>query len=68
MNPNSSYMFYNFDGLTSVDLSTWNASEVTSMAYMFYDDTNLKKVNLTNTDVANLVTTDHMFQYCSSLT
>ena len=40
------YLFYGYSGLTSLDLSGWDTSNVTDMTDMFTDCTSLKKITM----------------------
>lgn len=61
-------MFSGCSGLTSLDLSSFNTSNVTSMWEMFSGCSSLKKLDLTNFDTGNVYYMQKMFKGCSSLT
>ena len=61
-------MFYDCSGLTSIDLSNLNTSNVTNMAYMFYHCSGLTSLDLSNFDTSKVTNVKYMFGYCSGLT
>ena len=59
-----SHMFDNCFGIISIDLSSFDSSQVTNMSYMFNSCTNLSSINLNNFNT-NLVTDmSYMFDSC----
>ena len=69
MNPDSSYMFYNCNNLTELDLSNLDTSNVTNMSYMFSNCNSLNEINWLNAwDTSNVTDMWWMFNGCSSLT
>ena len=51
-----------------VDISSWNTSNVTTMAYMFCHCKKLKKIiGIENLDVSKLENANFMFSYCENL-
>ena len=62
------YMFYGLTNLIEVDLSDFDASEVTNMNGMFYGCTNLEKITLGNINTNSLVSIIATFSRCSKLT
>ena len=68
MNSDSSYMFDNMRWLNRIDMSGWNASNVTNMGYMFYYCNKITSLNLSGWNTSNVTDMNHMFGYCSSLT
>ena len=64
---NMSYMF-NLTHLTSLDLSGFDASNVTSMRSMFEDCRNLTSLDLSNLNTSNVTTMEWMFSECSNIT
>ena len=66
-NPDSSYLFYNFESLTDIDLSYLDTTQVTNMAYMFAFCIALQKLDLNNFQTNNVVTMRNMFTFCMSL-
>ena len=65
---NMSYMFYNANKITALDLSTFDTSNVTTMFQMFYTCSSLTSLNVSNFDTSNVTTMTSMFNECSSLT
>ncbi len=63
-----SYMFAYCTGLTSLDLSGFDTSAVTSMTYMFDHCTGLTSLDLSSFDTSAVTDMDHMFAHCESLT
>ena len=64
---NMSYMF-NLTHLTSLDLSSFDASNVTNMRSMFEDCCNLTSLDLSNFNTSNVTTMEWMFSKCSNIT
>ena len=62
-----SYMFYECESLTSLDLSGINTSAVTNMEYMFARCSALTSLNLTGLDASAVTSMFRMFNGCSSL-
>ena len=62
-----SYMFSYCSSLTSLDLSNWDTSNVTSMTSMFYNCNNLTSLDLSNWNTSNVTKMNLMFYYCTSL-
>ena len=67
LNPNSSNMFYYCEGLTSLDLSSFDTSNVTRMDWMFRDCTGLTSLDLSSFDTSNVTNMGMMFYKCESL-
>ena len=63
-----SYMFYYCYKLTSLDLSGFNTSVVTTMASMFYGCRGLTSLNLSSFDTSAVTKMASMFSGCSGLT
>ncbi|WP_407433055.1 BspA family leucine-rich repeat surface protein [Methanobrevibacter sp.] len=61
-------MFAYCDGLTSLDLSSFNTSNVVNMYNMFNYCTSLTSLNVSSFDTSNVTTMESMFYYCSGLT
>ena len=55
------------DKLKTIDLSSLNTSQVTSMYEAFYDCSHLKEINLTNVDTSNVTNMSNMFRYCQRI-
>ena len=60
-------MFFNCDGLTSLDLSNFDTSKVTDMNGMFQDCNGLTSLDLSNFDTSNVTDMHWMFDDCFSL-
>ena len=63
-----SYMFYNCQALTSLDLSSFDTHNVTTMYRMFFWCNSLTSLNVSNFDTQNVTTMKGMFTRCESLT
>ena len=55
------------DELKTLDLSSFDTSQVTSMNEAFYKCTNLTSIDLTNLDTSNVTYMNSMFYNCNSL-
>ena len=64
---NMSYIF-NLTHLTSLDLSSFDASNVTNMRSMFEGCLNLTSLNLSNFNTSNVTTMEWMFSKCCNIT
>ena len=62
-----SYLFYECESLTNLDLTGWDTSNVKDMSYMFSGCTNLESVNLESFDTSKVENMALMFDRCSSL-
>ena len=61
-------MFYNCSGLTSLDLSSLEASKVTNMSYMFYNCSGLTTIYASDKwDTNKATNSNNMFKYCTEL-
>jgi surface protein len=61
-------MFYGCNNLTSLDLSSFDTQDVTSMGYMFQNCTALKTVYVGNAwSTAKVTASTNMFRNCTSL-
>ena len=67
LNPDSSYMFYNFTGLTNIDLSQFNASNVENMNHMFSKTTSLTSLDLSTVNTTNVTDMSSMFEDSTAL-
>ena len=67
MNEDSSYMFYYCNGLTSLDVSDFDTSNVTYMGYMFNHCSGLTSLDVTSFNTSNVTNMNCMFHSCSSL-
>ena len=65
---NTSYMFYECDSLTNIDLSNLNTQNVTNMSHMFSQCNSLTNIDLSNFNTENVINMNSMFYECSSLT
>ena len=63
----ASYMFSNCSGLTSLDLSSFNTSNVTSMKSMFEHCSGLTSLDLSSFDTSKVTNMSHMFSGCKGL-
>ena len=54
-------------GLTSLDLSTWNTSKVTSLYHTFEGCNKLTSLNVSTWDTGKVTNMDNTFSYCVSL-
>ena len=64
---NCSYMFRKCTNIRSIDLSSFDSSDVTNMKYMFGKCYNLEEINLENLDTENVKNMSFMFNKCSNL-
>ena len=60
-------LFYYYNG-TSLDLSSFDTSNVTNMSYMFYYCQNLTSLDVSNFDTSNVTDMSGMFNDCRNLT
>jgi len=60
-------LFARLTNLTSLDLSSFNTSNVEFMNYMFYYCANLESLTISNFDMSNVKETDYMFTDCNDL-
>ena len=60
-------MFYNLKNIVEVDLSDFDASQVTSMYWMFLSCSNLKKINFGNINTSLVENMQSIFNDCKSL-
>jgi surface protein len=61
-------MFFVCKSLTTLDLSSFNTSNVTDMGYMFNDCESLTTLDVSSFDTSNVTNMDVMFESCKSLT
>ena len=64
---NSCFMFFNCSSLNSIDLSSFNSSNVTKMCCMFTGCTSLNSINLSSFNTGNVKDMSNMFSFCRSL-
>jgi len=60
-------MFYNCQGLQSIDLSSFNTSNVTDMNNMFYYCQGLQSIDLSSFNTSNVTNMSYMFYNCQGL-
>ena len=60
-------MFYSCSGLTSLDLSSFDTSNVTDIMQMFQNCSSLTTLNVTGWDVSKIEYSTFMFYNCTSL-
>ena len=65
---NMSYMFYNCNSLTNLNLSSFNTANVTDMSMMFVACNSLTSLNLSNFNTSTVTDMSDMFWGCGSLT
>ena len=63
-----SFMFYNCDRITNIDLSSFNTKNVIKMLSMFEGCSNLTSINLSSLNTQNVMEMTAMFNKCSNLT
>ena len=63
-----SFMFYNCNNLTNIDLSSFNTQNVTNMSFMFCECSNLTNINLSSFNTQNVTNMFSIFSNCSKLT
>ena len=61
-------MFNGCKSLTTLDVSNWNTSNVTSMDSMFSNCESLTTLDLSKWDTSNVIYMSNMFRYCNALT
>ena len=61
-------MFRGCSGLTSLDLSNWDTSNITNMESMFRACTELTSLDISNWDTSKVTDMSYMFRGCTSLT
>ena len=64
---NTSFMFYWCSSLKSIDLSSFNTSNVNNMSYMFSWCESLKSIDLSSFNTSNVNNMSYMFYWCRSL-
>ena len=60
-------MFYDCSNLTSLDVSNFDTSKVTSMSSMFMDCSGLTSLDLSSFDTSNVMNMQYMFGWCDTL-
>ena len=67
-NVDSSYLFYNFSGLTNISFNrNFNTSNTINMSYMFSHCSALTDLDVSNFDTSNTTNMFHMFSYLTNL-
>lgn len=67
-NEDSSWLFYNFTSLTSIEFNdNFDTSDVIDMSYMFQFCYSLESINLSNFSTVNVTDMNHMFNRCYNL-
>ena len=61
------HIFWGCTSLESIDLTSFNASNIDNMSCMFYECTSLKSINLSLFDTSKVYNMSHMFFCCKSL-
>jgi uncharacterized repeat protein (TIGR02543 family) len=62
------YLFYNCSSLKTLDLSSFDTSQVNDMEYLFYNCSSLKTLDLSSFDTSQVTSMCKMFYGCISLT
>jgi surface protein len=62
-----SNMFYNCNSIKSIDLSSFNARNVSNMSNMFFNCDNLTNINFSNFNTENVIIMSNMFCQCYNL-
>ena len=60
--------FYDFEKMTSIDLSALDTSEVTNMGDMFVGCSSLTSLDISNFDTSQVTNMSRMFNFCYGLT
>ncbi len=68
LNTDSSNMFHYLPDLSSLDLSSFDTSQVTDMRYMFSELSNLADLNLSNFNTSKVTNMESMFDGMSKIT
>ena len=63
----ANYLFYNCSSLINIDLSNFDAKNVTDMSYMFYQCSSLINIDASYLNSENVTNMRYMFCNCSSL-
>ena len=66
-NKDSSYLFYEFENVESIDLTYLDTSKVTNMIQMFGSCESLTSLDLSLFDTSQVINMGYMFSSCSSL-
>ncbi len=68
MNRWSDYMFYNMQGISSLDLSHFDTSNVTEMQYMFSKMSSITSLDVSHFDTTKVTNMSNMFDGMNSIT
>ena len=68
LNQDSSYMFFGYEALTNLNVSSFDTSQVTNMSWMFSSCKALSNLDLRNFDTSQATNMSAMFAYCEALT
>ena len=60
-------LFYSINNLQSIDLSSFNAENVSNMSYMFYGCNNLEGIDLSSFNAPNVINISKIFGNCINL-
>jgi len=66
-NPNSSFLFYRFNNVTTIDVTNLDTSYVTDMHQMFQGCNNLLLIDVSNFDTSKVTSMSSMFSDCNKL-
>ncbi|HBA37735.1 MAG TPA: BspA family leucine-rich repeat surface protein, partial [Firmicutes bacterium] len=61
-------MFTGCENLTSLDVSKWNTSKITSMSMIFSNCKSLTSLDISKWNTSNVTNMDYMFSGCNKLT
>jgi surface protein len=61
-------MFFGCNVVTSLDVSSFDTSNVTDMKYMFYRCNTVTNLDISSFDISNVTDMQHMFNECSEIT
>ena len=64
---NMGFMFYGCSSLKSIDLSSFNSSDINNMCFTFCECSSLNSLDLSSFDSSNVKDIQSMFNKCSSL-
>ena len=64
---NTAFMFFNCSSLKSIDLFSFNTTNVSSMNKMFFKCSSLESIDLSSFNTTNVTDMSNMFSHCSSL-
>jgi uncharacterized repeat protein (TIGR02543 family) len=67
LNQDCSYMFYAYEGLSSIDFTNFNTEKVKDMTSMFELCTKIETLDLSAFNTCNVVNLSYMFSSCTNL-